>query len=166
MSIGDITSTKSRLRSKLATCQAAQNESQFELAVSVLPPRDMVMISKRLMKTLVTNVIAVIGTCESRYVLLGDIPFKMAETAGDTGSQVSAQSLPHIDGKDELDLKLIKPKREIEYGDADLLRYLLSRIRTTYQKLESAMMRAVEVVSMCIAVAYVGTELPVTTPVD
>ncbi|MCJ1380942.1 hypothetical protein MMC17_004051 [Xylographa soralifera] len=160
ISIGDITSAKSRLRSKLAICQAAQNESQFELAVSVLPPRAMGPISKRLMKTLVTNVIAVIGACESRYALLGDILLKVAETAGETESQASARSLSDLDGKNEPDLKLIKPKKEIEYGDAKLLRYLLSRIQTPYQKLESAMMQNVEVVSLCIAVAYDVSKLP------
>ncbi|MCJ1388853.1 hypothetical protein MMC18_001703 [Xylographa bjoerkii] len=160
VSLGDITSAKSRLRSKLVTCQAAQNESQFELAISVLPPRDLVPISKELMKTLVTNVVTVISACESRYALLGDVSLEGVDIAEASVSQKSARSLHDLDGKDELDLELIKPKREIEYGDPKLLRYLLERVRSPYQKLESAMLRTVEVVNMCIAVAYDVSKLP------
>ena len=163
ISLGDITNVKSRLRSKLAACQAAQNESQFELAFSVLPPQDMSQISKELMKTLITNVIAVIGACESRYALLGDVPFKSVRTAEDNESWTSTRSPCDPYKQDELDLESIKPKREIEYGDAQLLRYLLSRIRTPYQKLESALIRTVEVVNVCIAVAYVDRESSIAT---
>ncbi|MCJ1398214.1 hypothetical protein MMC11_001411 [Xylographa trunciseda] len=160
LSLGDITSAKARLRSKLANCQAAQNESQFELALSVLSPQDMAQISKKIMKTLVTSVIAVIGACESRYALLGDMPLEAVETAGITKSRAYTRLLSGGVGNDELDLGMIKPTREIEYGDAELLRHLLNRIRTPYQKLESAMLQTVEVVNMCIAVAYDVSKLP------
>ena len=73
VALGDLTAAKSKLRTKLASCKAALRESNFELAWSVLPPRDMKPISDKAMKQLVANTISLIGACESKYALLGDI---------------------------------------------------------------------------------------------
>ena len=56
---------------------------------------------------------------------------------------------------DDIDLEMIKPKREIEFGDVKLLRYLLGRITPPYMSLHSAINRTVEVVTSCLAYAYV-----------
>ncbi len=56
---------------------------------------------------------------------------------------------------DKEDLEMIKPKREIECGDVKLLRYLMQRIARPYQKLQSALDRSLEALSICIAYAYV-----------
>ena len=72
LSVSELTAAKAVIRKKLADCKAAQSECNFELAVSVLPPRDLKQISVRAMKKLVANTIAVISACESRYALLGE----------------------------------------------------------------------------------------------
>lgn len=73
ISLSDLTAAKTKLRSKLASCKAVLRESNFELAWSVLPPRDMKPISDKLMKQLVANTIALTGACESKYALVGDV---------------------------------------------------------------------------------------------
>ena len=70
-SLTDLTNGKAKIRKKLSDCKAAQQECNFELAVSVLPPRNMKPISVQAMKKLVANTIAVISACESKFALLG-----------------------------------------------------------------------------------------------
>ena len=77
-SMKDLTATKSEIRKKMEDCKTAQQECNFELAVAVLPPRDMKPISSRSMKRLVANTIAVIGACESRFALIGEEEPEMA----------------------------------------------------------------------------------------
>ena len=184
-SLEDLTSIKAKLRTKLASCKTAQNECLFELAFSVLPPRYLKFISVRIMKRLVANTIAIIGACESRYALLGEVGTNSSErsanaivsdgdTAPHTGAALasdssgdppaagnrlntSTNSKSEHGGHGGANLELIKPKREIEFGDAYLLRYLLNRISIPYAALQSCMMRSVDVVSACLAYAYVCT---------
>ncbi|OBT59417.1 hypothetical protein VE04_00606 [Pseudogymnoascus sp. 24MN13] len=68
-----LTDQKAKLRAKLESCKSAQQECMFELAFAVLPPRDLKPISDTSMKKLVANTISLIGACESKYALLGDI---------------------------------------------------------------------------------------------
>ena len=86
INISDLTAAKTGLRAKLASCKAVLRESNFELAWSVLPPRDMKPISDKLMKQLVANTIALTGACESKYALLGDISAE-AQSKGDTSPE-------------------------------------------------------------------------------
>ena len=160
VSLSDITNVKSRLRLELSNCQTAQNESQFELAFSVIPPRDMGMISKKLMKTLVASTIAVIGTCESRFALLGDAGATMTCEKDTIGARTQAPTslLGSINASKQPDLELLKPKREIEYADEHFLRQLLDRIREPYLELHNVLTRTVEVVCATIAFAYVWVQ--------
>lgn len=153
--LSNITAAKSRLRSKLSGCKAAQNECQYEVAFSVLPPRYMGPVSKQAMSKLLANTIAVIGSCESRFALLGDFSTESNEEPDLTGGRPSVRSLQEFDGRNELHLELIKPKREIEFGDVQLLRHLVKRIKGPYVRLNSIMMRTVDVVSSCLAYTYV-----------
>lgn len=153
--LSDLTGAKSRLRSKVSACKAAQNECQYELAFSVLPPRYMGPVNKQAMSKLLANTIAVIGACESRFALLGDFSTEPKEDTESTRRRASARSLQDFDGRDELHLELIKPKREIEYGDVQLLRHLVDRVKEPYTKLSTIMMRIVDVVASCLAYTYV-----------
>lgn len=192
-SLSDLTGTKTKIRKKLSDCKAAQQECNFELAVSVLPPRNMKPISVQAMKKLVANTIAVISACESKFALLGSDAYEQSSSLGarKPGSEfveasktpavsalVEATSnllnpdlpLPHEDSKngklgtileqDKAELEMVKPKREIEFGDARLLRYLLARVAKPYEDLHVVLARAVEVVSACVAYAYDVPTLP------
>lgn len=153
--LSDLTGAKSRLRAKVSACKAAQNECQYELAFSVLPPEYMGPVNKQAMSKLLANTIAVIGACESRFALLGDFSAEPKEDTVSTRPRASARSLQYSDGRNKLQLELIKPKREIEYGDVHLLRQLVDRVKEPYIELNTIMMRAVDVVSSCLAYTYV-----------
>ena len=192
-SLSDLTDTKAKIRKKLSDCKAAQQECNFELAVSVLPPRNMKPISVQAMKKLVANTIAVISACESKFALLGSDDDEQISSPGERkpGSEVKEASktpaastlveatsnllnpalpLPREDSnngrlstileQDKAELEMIRPKREIEFGDARLLRYLLARIAKPYEDLHFVIARAVEVVSACVAYAYDVPTLP------
>lgn len=153
VSVASITSTKSNLRKQLSKCTEAQRESQFEVAYSILPPRYMRPISKYAMEKFVANTIAVIGACESRFALLGD----PSETPGadEAAEEAAVGHNEHIDPTG-ITLELVKPQREIEFGDVHLLRYLLARVHGPYMDLQAAVTQAVTVICVCLAVAYVS----------
>ena len=185
----DLTATKAQIRKKLEDCKAAQQECNYELAVSVLPPRDVKPISNRAMKKLVANTIAVIGACESRFALVGegeteeelrndDDHLQKISTPDETTAKEWEEPRPlarsrplsvleaeekgeeEPGGEDEKDdLEAIKPKREIEYGDVRLLRYLTSTISKPYQELHQTLDRIVQVISASIAYVYVSHAL-------
>ena len=178
LSLKDLTASKAQIRKKLADCKAAQRECNFELAVSVLPPRDMKLVSVTAMKKMVANTIAVISACESKFALLGeDEPevggLSKAKGAGNGGSEklqdADAADPPSIEASDDVsvleqdkaELEMIKPRREIEFGDARLLRYLLVKIAKPYGDLHVVVARTVDVVTACLAYAYVRSQSPV-----
>lgn len=157
ISIGDLISAKGTLRKKLSDCKTAQSECNFELAYAVLPPRDLKPISGKSMTKLVANVVAVISTCESKFALIGDLSNQSKDHS--QNDQIAEQT----DDKSEtssleptrLDLELIKPKREIEFGDVRLLRYLLMGVEKPHNELMMSLGKTVAVVSSCIAYVYV-----------
>jgi len=170
ISLSALTTAKGKLRAKLSSCRAAQRECNFEVAVSVLPPRSMKPISVSSMKKLVANTVALIGACESKYALLGGLE----SDNGKPESRSIAEENPinaaseQTSEKDEnletwsdnlrsenTELNLIKPRREIEFSDVQLLRYLLETVTNPYQDLQAVITRTVDVVSACIAYTYV-----------
>ncbi|KAF7931723.1 uncharacterized protein EAE98_004459 [Botrytis deweyae] len=57
-------------------------------------------------------------------------------------------------------LELIKPRKEIEYGDIDLLKYLVQRIAKPLSTLQENIDRSVDVVSSSLAYCYDVPKLP------
>jgi hypothetical protein len=196
-----LTDEKAKLRTKLASCKAAQQECNFELAWAVLPPRDLKPISDTHMKKLVANTIALIGACESKYALMGDESDKkereskdeyqlkkVAEAANieageDSSCPATGVDSSHDESADEKkdkkgkkkkrrnkskmrlereieNLELVKPKKEIESGDIELLRYLVSRISKPLVDLQEKIDRSVDVVTSCLAYCYDVPKLP------
>ena len=159
ISLGDLTSAKGTLRTKLSDCKATQSECNFELAYAVLPPRDLKPISSRSMTKLLANVVAVISTCESKFALAGDLNKQTKNASQKIGET------PEDDGKSEassldptrLELELVKPKREIESGDVRLLRYLLRRIMKPHNHLMTSLNTTIAEISACIAYVYVSS---------
>ena len=60
----------------------------------------------------------------------------------------------------EEELEMIKPQREIEAGDVKLLRFLVRKISAPLEALQQSIDRSVEVVTSCVAFAYVGPTTP------
>ena len=185
-SIAHLVKSKEQIRKKIATCKTTQQECNFELAISVLAPRDLKPISVDSMKRFAASTIAVISACETKFALLGDqsveepsqkeeesgkelderqSPSEMTSYGGPSGhfdtsrlsdAEVKLEKL-HVGADEEtVELDILKPKREIEFGDARLLIYLLERIIKPYENLHLMAMQSVEVVSACIAYVYVS----------
>jgi hypothetical protein len=57
-------------------------------------------------------------------------------------------------------LELVKPRKEIEFGDIELLRYLVGRIAKPLTDLQEKIDRSVDVVTSCLAYCYDVPELP------
>ena len=205
-----LTDSKAKLRAKLASCKAAQQECNFELAWAVLPPRDLKPISDTNMKLLVANTIALIGACESKYALMGDEDDKTedeskddhqlskdAETADLESEDESShpatptddshddsdertrswktrktekrrkksriKSKTHLE-EDKSDLELVKPRKEIEFGDVELLKYLVNLISKPLSELQEKIDRSVDAVTSCLAYCYDVPKLPSGAP--
>jgi hypothetical protein len=58
------------------------------------------------------------------------------------------------------DLELVKPKKEIEYGDVELLKYLVARIAKPLADLQHKIDEGVDVVASCLAYCYDVPKLP------
>lgn len=194
-----LTDSKAKLRTKLASCKAAQQECNFEVAWAVLPPRDLKPISDTHMKLLVANTIALIGACESKYALVGDkeegegagmeaSPLQAIVEEADVDTRDDDNSRPstgdevekkHSGGdtskvsrkrhrqksktrleKDIEDLELVKPRKEIEFGDVELLKYLVNRISKPLADLQAKIDRSVDVVTASLAYCYDVSKLP------
>lgn len=190
--LGELTKAKGKLRTKTKNCRAAQRECNFEIAISVLPPQKLKSISSQAMKRLVTNIVAIIGACESKFALVGDVngysgstTSKKDQSGRSVGDQnfrghekiseeaLSEEHLANIEhstiingekswlhttrskDKGKNQLEMIKPKREIESCDVEFLRFLLKQVVKPYQDIQAHVDRTVNVISACIAYAYV-----------
>lgn len=192
--LGDLTKAKGKLRKKIGSCKEAQRECNFEIAYSVLPPQKLKLISSQAMNKLVANTVAIVGACESKFALVGDVnnfnPSNSTSSKKDhpkrsssfqnvrehedireeplsneysaniknfKNSNIEKSRLHTTESKskekDELDM--IKPRREIEFGDAELLQFLLKQIVKPYKDIQAHIDRSVHVISACVAYAYV-----------
>ncbi|KAL8629599.1 hypothetical protein Q9189_004667 [Teloschistes chrysophthalmus] len=183
----DLVGAKGKLRTKLSVCEAAQTECNFEIAFAVLPPRRLKPISVQTMKRLVANAIAVIGACESKFALVGEEDGEGTPTINvsqesqpctdqHSVNDESPAAKPSFDRKESVaedvladepaiesnqsELDLIKPRREIEFGDVRLFQYLLQRITPPYRRLSAVVLSAVDCVTVCIAYSYDVAILP------
>ena len=173
LSIEEVNASKATIRTNLATCKAVQSECNFELAYSILRPRELKKISDTLMTKLTMNTIAMISACESKFALLGD-DHGVEAIAEETEKEkkTSGNDLLSLDQEPETqpkrlslltqadDLRLVKPRREIEFGDAQLLLDLAGRIAVPCQQLREVLDRSLESVKSNIAYAYV--RLPIS----
>ena len=163
ITVRDIITSKTKIRAKLALCKATQNECNFELAYSTLPPRKLKAISQVSMAKITLSTIAIIGACESKFALLGEPSQDAGEPDASTlqEEQLTKQlsdgvsSQDFLDGDPEKELELIKPRREIESGDPELLRFFIGQVTGPYRALQSNIDRSVDVINACIGFSYV-----------
>ena len=99
------------------------------------------------------------GHFASNTLQIGPVPTTVEPKHSlDRGSNSFEATLDPEHKKTQIDL--IKPKREIEFGDVRLLRYLLERIARPYAKFSKVISRAVDCVTVCIACTYNVGRLP------
>lgn len=181
-----LTEKKTKLRAQLGGCKKAQAESNFELVFTVLPPRSLKPISMTLMSRLVQITICLINACESKYALAGhkygeedlepieEKPSDNEVSESESESDSDSESESDDDGdqakqrrrksKYAKNLELVKPIREIESGDIELLEHILSEIRGPTKALQDNILAALHVISSSLAYSYDVPTLPSGAP--
>lgn len=173
--LAHLTEQKPKLRAQLSRCKAAQDEVNFEISISSLPPMAMKPISTRYMTGMVQNIITLIGACENKFVVVGkddnaDEPSTDMEEQDPPISPTSAAQPPqptptarpkakkrksHFDKVDS-----VKPVKELEAGSAQLLESILARIQDPVQEFQGSLNDAVGLVISCLAYCFDVPTLP------
>ena len=171
LSLNALITSKPMLRADLSKLKITQNETQFELAYSVLPPRDLKKISKGAMKRLVANTIAVIGACESRFTLSRDsaedsqISALCSESStrepylcphAKTARSFSKYDVDLPNGIRLIDLNLKRGTRDTKSGDADVLQRLIENVKEPYKDLQKACNATVIAIASGLSLCYVS----------
>ncbi|KAG0640730.1 hypothetical protein HOY80DRAFT_1116319 [Tuber brumale] len=153
-SLRDLTEAKGELRKKVTECKGALTECSFELAFSVLAPWELKPIASKGVKKLVANTLSLVGACESKYALLGD--------GSVTDSQAAENK--HIEKTGSVEeganIDQVRPRKEIESGDQQLLRYLLERVEEPLSGLQATIDRCVDIINTCVACTFDVQTLP------
>ncbi|KAL7950290.1 hypothetical protein V8C42DRAFT_194895 [Trichoderma barbatum] len=180
------------IRSKLTSCKAAQNEVNFEISISPLPPGDMKPISVDLMSYLSQSIITLIGACENKFIVLDDDSLEEEGSTADDDIQ-SPGCLNALDGSatpsssvPEANLKLnsgtrcrsraknsnapsnrvdyITLNRQIELSSAKLLESIVMRLRAPVQEFQASTNEAVALLISCLSYCYDVPTLPSGAP--
>ncbi|EFY93450.1 hypothetical protein MAC_00688 [Metarhizium acridum CQMa 102] len=173
-----LTAQKSKLRAQLSRCKAAQDEVNFEISTSSLPPIAMKPISVRYMTSLVQNIITLIGNCENKFVLVGnkdhlgilpDYKESTESATPDFQTRTAQRTQPISPNGGEVSrhkeqLKIVKPVREIEAGSSQLLEMTIQRIRLPVQDFQSSIEEAVNLLIACLAYCFEVPTLPSGSP--
>lgn len=173
--LAQLTGQKSKLRAQLSRCKTAQDEVNFEISLSSLPPMSMKPISVRYMTGLVQSIVTLIGACENKFILVGNEDLELISDVGgkqpvsitpDTQSGIAQRTQPTTSPrkrnnayhKDKIDN--FKPLKEIEAGSSELLESMLRRIRSPVQDFQASMKEAVDLLTVCLAYCFDVRSLP------
>lgn len=170
-SLASLTDSKMKIRSKLRACRAAQDEVNFEISLSKLPPDLMRPITMNCMTNLIQGIITVIGACENKFVLLGASTAKPAPVQSQaTGILSSTSQSSHNTPKSGKLRKRkagknrhaedVRPIKEIEAGSAELVEHILLYIRDPVMDLHLSIKEAVNSLITCLAYCLQVTKLP------
>lgn len=202
--LASLTDRKTKLRAQMQRCKTAQDEVNFEISISSLPPMSMKPITTQYMSALVQNTITLVGACENKFVVLGNHDHRHAEAdedSSDTHEPTSASDVEpssHVDSKDkphspdprfwqhsrsravEPPSKLaeagvaqkghlkrvddVKPLRELQSSNAELLESILAHLREPVQQFETSLQQTVAVTTSCLAYCFDVTHLPCGAP--
>ncbi|KAI1377619.1 hypothetical protein F4677DRAFT_42755 [Hypoxylon crocopeplum] len=185
-----LTEKKTKLRAQLGSCKKAQAECNFELVFTVLPPRSLKPVSMDSMSRLVQVTLCLINACESKYALAGheygekELESTDEKTSDNEDSEHESNSGSDSDSESDSNdeksesktkknrqkskyaknLELVKPIREIESGDIELLEHILGQVRGPAKVLQENVQAAVYVITSCLAYCYDVPRLPSGAP--
>ncbi|TQV98718.1 Malate transporter, aliminium toerance [Cordyceps javanica] len=170
-SLASLTESKIKIRSKLRACRAAQDEVNFEISLSKLPPDLMRPITMNSMSNLVQGIITVIGACENKFVLLGASTTKPTPRKSQTPHASSSTSQSSHNDRQPRNVRKrkfgrnrqpedVKPVKEIEAGSAELVEHILICIRDSVLDLHKSIKEAVTVLMECLAYCLQVAKLP------
>ncbi|PKS09068.1 hypothetical protein jhhlp_003681 [Lomentospora prolificans] len=184
-----LTKAKGDIRHSLSRCKTAQREVNFEISFSVLPLDVLRPITTDGMASLVQETIRVVGACENKLVMVEDNKDAANKDDSSLSEKSAPATTRHSEEKVEEPepssssiffkrpplhartlstpkeeflekLKLVKPTREMEAGDADLLEAIVSRIREPTREFEAALQDAVAILIASLAYCYDVEMLP------
>ncbi|KAI0196112.1 hypothetical protein EV127DRAFT_122887 [Xylaria flabelliformis] len=164
-----LSNKKPKLRAHLSSCKSVQAECNFELVLAVLPPRSLKPISVPMMTRLIHITTSLINACESKFALAA---YDERENASDRPNDEKAEDsqFESDSSSDEgttghqHNISLIKPIREIESGDIDVLERILSQIRNPAQAMQDQIQDAVYLITSALAYCYDVPQLPSGSP--
>ncbi|PFH62354.1 hypothetical protein XA68_13948 [Ophiocordyceps unilateralis] len=170
-----LTAQKPKLRACVARCRAVQDEVNFEISLSPLPPTALKPISIQYMTGLVRNVTTLIGACENKFVVVGtnessgrslsgengEASGRMAKKAGKRSGKKGTRRASRPGKADSAKpFPTVKPIKEIETSSAELLEAILTRIRRPAQDFQVSVAEAANLVILCLAYCFDVPKLP------
>ncbi|KAI0458667.1 hypothetical protein F5B21DRAFT_458984 [Xylaria acuta] len=164
-----LSNKKVNLRARLSSCKEVQAECNFELVLAVLPPRSLKPISVPMMTRLIQVTTSLINACESKFALAayderGHVSDEL-EKEKTNGSQFESDSSSNEKtAEHRRNIALIKPIREIESGDIDVLEHIMSQIRHPAKAMQDQIQDAVHLITSALAYCYDVSELPSGSP--
>lgn len=179
-----LTGQKSKLRGQLSRCRAAQDEVNFEICLSPLPPTAMKPISLQYMAVMVQNVVTLIGACENKFVVVGKDDHMSDSSTIEEAQDLSAtpqhaqgtqknipKPSPDVREKSKKSKRTdlnqvdsVKPIKELEASSAELLESILARVRGPVQELQTSLTEAANLVFLCVAYCFDVPKLPSGAP--
>ncbi|KAM0328188.1 hypothetical protein ACHAQA_005595 [Verticillium albo-atrum] len=171
VNLATLTGSKAALRSGLQRCRAGQSEVNLEIAIGPLPPSSLKPITTKAMPGLVHNAVTLIGACENKFVLLGDgesdsssesedeepyvRPLQRASALEDLMGPKKFKNAAAVPEEDPMEtLESVKPIRELEAGDADVLEAIIKRIQLPTKDFVEAIRQAALTVTTSLAYCY------------
>ncbi|RYC61362.1 hypothetical protein CHU98_g4842 [Xylaria longipes] len=169
MRLAVLSNQKVKLRARLGSCKAVQSECNFELVLAVLPPRSLKPISVTMMTRLVHVTTSLINACESKFALAAydEMEYVSDEPKDKKTNSSQFESDPSSDEgttEHQRNIDLIKPIREIESGDIDVLEHIMSQIRHPAKAMQDQIQDAVHLITSALAYCYDVPQLPSGSP--
>ncbi|KAH7189471.1 uncharacterized protein B0J16DRAFT_115849 [Fusarium flagelliforme] len=155
--IANLSAARKGLLTQLTSCKTAQRESNYEMSISVLPPRALKPLTTSQMSKLVQNIINIIGVCENKSIVLENDDGSDDDTTITTDTSDSEPSgIRRMDTFEDYQQRLenAKPAREINLSNAALLEAMVYRIREPALELQESIQKATEKVIDCVAYCY------------
>ncbi|KAJ4138276.1 hypothetical protein NW768_002097 [Fusarium equiseti] len=155
--IANLSTARKLLHTQLTSCKTAQRESNYEMSISVLPPRALKPLTTSQMSKLVQNIINIIGVCENKSAVLENDDGSEDDTTITADSSDSEPSgIKRMDTFEDYQQRLenAKPAREINLSNAALLEAMVERIREPALELKESTQKATDKVIDCVAYCY------------
>ncbi|KAI1180686.1 hypothetical protein F4777DRAFT_258094 [Nemania sp. FL0916] len=156
-------SSKSKLRDYLCSCKTVQAECNFELVLAVLPPRSLKPISVTMMTRLVQVTTSLINACESKFALAAYDEHETAPSGPDDRYEPGLGPNEET-AEQQRNIALVKPVREIESGNIDILEHIMSQIRQPAKLMQDQIQDAARLVTSALAYCYDVSQLPSGSP--
>ncbi|KAK5628309.1 hypothetical protein RRF57_004024 [Xylaria bambusicola] len=163
-----LSNKKPKLRARLRSCKAVQAECNFELVLTVLPPRSLKPVSVTMMTRLVQITTSLINACESKFALAayGDMEDKTIASGNEKANDSPIESDTSSDNElseYQRNIDFIKPVREIESGDINILEQIMLKIRHPAKAMQDQIRDAVHLIMSTLAYCY-DVQLPSRSP--